>query len=33
VVSAVPEPATYAAIFGVLALAGAAWQRRRAVRR
>lgn len=33
VASAVPEPATYAAIFGVLALAGAALQRRRAVRR
>jgi hypothetical protein len=32
-VSAVPEPATYAAIFGVLALAGAALQRRRSVRR
>ncbi|MEZ0215859.1 MAG: autotransporter-associated beta strand repeat-containing protein [Rariglobus sp.] len=28
-VSAVPEPATYAAIFGVLALAGAALRRRR----
>jgi fibronectin-binding autotransporter adhesin len=33
VVSAVPEPATYAAVFGVLALAGAALQRRRTVRR
>jgi fibronectin-binding autotransporter adhesin len=31
-VSAVPEPATYAAIFGVLALAGAVWRCRRAVR-
>jgi autotransporter-associated beta strand protein len=28
-VSAIPEPATYAAIFGVLALAGAGWRRRR----
>lgn len=32
-VSAVPEPATYAAIFGVLALAGAALRRRRTLRR
>jgi autotransporter-associated beta strand protein len=31
--SAVPEPSTYAAIFGVLALAGAALQRRHAARR
>ena len=31
-VGAVPEPATYAAIFGVLALAGAVLRRRRAVR-
>ena len=31
-VSAVPEPATYAACFGVLALAGAVWQRRRSSR-
>jgi autotransporter-associated beta strand protein len=29
--SAIPEPATYTAIFGVLALAGAGWQRRRRV--
>jgi autotransporter-associated beta strand protein len=27
--SAIPEPSTYAAIFGALALAGAAWHRRR----
>jgi fibronectin-binding autotransporter adhesin len=32
-VSAIPEPATYAALFGALALAGATWQRRRATRR
>ncbi|WP_415663385.1 beta strand repeat-containing protein [Rariglobus hedericola] len=32
-VSAVPEPSTYAAICGVLALAGATLQRRRSVRR
>ena len=31
-VSAIPEPATYAAIFGVLALAGAALRRRRSMR-
>ena len=31
--SSVPEPSTYAAIFGVLTLTGAAWQRRRAIRR
>jgi len=28
-VSAIPEPATYAAAFGALALAGAVWNRRR----
>ncbi|HSH96368.1 MAG TPA: autotransporter-associated beta strand repeat-containing protein, partial [Roseimicrobium sp.] len=33
VVSSVPEPATYAALFGTLVLAGAVWQRRRSVRR
>jgi hypothetical protein len=27
--SAIPEPSTYAGIFGVLALAGAGWMRRR----
>ncbi len=31
--SAVPEPSTYAALFGGLALAGAVWHRRRATRR
>jgi autotransporter-associated beta strand protein len=29
IVSAIPEPATYAALFGALALVGAAWNRRR----
>ena len=31
-IGAIPEPATYAAFFGVLALAGAVWQRRRSSR-
>ena len=32
-VSAVPEPATYAAFLGVLVMAGAVWRRRRAIHR